>query len=114
MYEEIQKTIGSRSVSWKDREDMHYTQGFIHEVLRCGGIAGMTLPHKCTADTVIGGHIIPEGSVVLGNLYSTFYDESVFPDSYSFKPERYLNEEGKFVKPTGKQMLPLALVKEGV
>jgi len=30
-------------------------------VLRCGGIAGMTLPHKCTADTVIGGHIIPEG-----------------------------------------------------
>jgi len=52
-------------VSWKDREEMHYTQGFIHEVLRCGGIAGNTLPHKCTADTVIGGHIIPEGRVLV-------------------------------------------------
>jgi len=53
------------------------------------------------------------GSVVFGNLYSTFYDESVFPDSYSFKPERYLNEEGKFVKPTGKQMLPFSIGKRG-
>jgi len=52
-------------VSWKDREEMHYTQGFIHEVLRCGGIAGNTLPHKCTADTVIGGHLIPEGRVLV-------------------------------------------------
>lgn len=47
-----------------DRDNMPYTQAFIQEVLRYGGTAPSSLPHKCTKDTVIQGHNIPEGKFI--------------------------------------------------
>lgn len=111
IHEEICKTVGSRAVCWKDRVSMHYTQAFIQEVLRFSGLTGSALSHVCTADTVIQGHSIPKGCRIMANLYSTYHDESVFPESYLFKSERFLNSDGEFVKPTGKQMLPFSLGK---
>ena len=51
------------------------------------------------------------GTIILANLFSTYHDEEIYPDSYTFKPERFLNEQGMFVKPTGKQMLPFSIGK---
>ena len=49
--------------------------------------------------------------MVRANIYSTCYDEEVYPDPYTFKPERFLDKQGMFIKPTGKQMLPFSIGK---
>lgn len=51
------------------------------------------------------------GTQVLANLYTTCYDEEVYADPHAFIPERFLNDEGVFVRPTGKQMLPFGIGK---
>ena len=50
-------------------------------------------------------------TTVQANLYSTFHEECVYPDSYSFIPDRFLDEQGVFVKPSSKQMLPFSIGK---
>lgn len=39
---------------------------------------------------VVDGHVIPRGTQVGVNLYSLLHNEEYFPDSFSFKPERWL------------------------
>ncbi len=35
------------------------------------------------------------GSGVVTNIWAMTHDESVYPDPFSFKPERFLDENGK-------------------
>ena len=51
------------------------------------------------------------GTSVIANLYSSCYDEELYPDPHAFKPDRFLDEQGTFIKPTGKQMLPFSIGK---
>ncbi|RCI08481.1 hypothetical protein L249_8805 [Ophiocordyceps polyrhachis-furcata BCC 54312] len=45
---------------------------------------------------IIDGHVIPRGTEVAVNLYSLFHNEEYFDDSFSYKPERWLEpEEGQ-------------------
>lgn len=41
---------------------------------------------------VIEGQVIPPGTEVGVNIYSIHHNEEYFPDSHSFKPERWLDE----------------------
>ena len=51
------------------------------------------------------------GTRVFANLWSTYHDEEVYPDSYTFKPDRFLDENGELVKQNGKVMLPFSVGK---
>nr|ABH07948.1 cytochrome P450 2E1 [Mus musculus] len=54
------------------------------------------LPHEATRDTVFRGYVIPKGTVVIPTLDSLLFDNYEFPDPETFKPEHFLNENGKF------------------
>lgn len=41
---------------------------------------------------VVDGHVIPRGTQVGVSLYSLLHNEEYFPDSFTFKPERWLDE----------------------
>ena len=45
---------------------------------------------------IVDGHVIPRGTQVGVNLYCIMHNEEYFPDSFSFKPERWL-ESGPHV-----------------
>ena len=62
-------------------------------------------------NNIINNYFCILGTTVIADLYSTYHDESIYPDSYSFIPDRFLDEEGVFVKPSGKQMLPFSIGK---
>ncbi|KAK8097501.1 cytochrome P450 [Apiospora sp. TS-2023a] len=41
---------------------------------------------------IVDGHVVPPGTQVGVHLYSLFHNEDYFPDSYTWKPERWLDQ----------------------
>lgn len=80
-----------------DEERLPYVTAIVKESLRYMPVTPGGLPHYYTGDTpdIFHGYTIPEGSVVVANIWSMVHDETAYPDSYSFKPERFLTGHGK-------------------
>ncbi|XP_063637279.1 cytochrome P450 2E1 isoform X3 [Pan troglodytes] len=97
LHEEIDRVIGpSRIPAIKDRQEMPYMDAVVHEVQRFITLVPSNLPHEATRDTIFRGYLIPKGTVVVPTLDSVLYDNQEFPDPEKFKPEHFLNENGKF------------------
>ncbi|KAJ7229361.1 cytochrome P450, partial [Mycena rebaudengoi] len=67
-----------------------YVSALIKEVLRWHTGVPLALPHFTQVEDVYRGYRIPAGSIVLGNSWAISHDEALYPDSYAFKPERFL------------------------
>jgi len=104
--EERRKLIGDRMPRLNDRGDLHYFEAVIQETLRMGSVSPTTVPHKTLHDTECNGHKIPAGTEVWYNLWSLHYDEKEWNEPYSFRPERFLDSEGKFMRATNQSFLP--------
>ncbi|KAJ7828242.1 cytochrome P450 [Mycena olivaceomarginata] len=89
---EIDSVIGRCLPSFTDEGSMPYVAALVKETLRWGSVApiGCFLP----VEDEYRGYRIPAGSIVIVNLWAILHDEKVYPDPYSFKPERFL-QEGK-------------------
>ncbi|RDA90813.1 hypothetical protein CP533_0499 [Ophiocordyceps camponoti-saundersi (nom. inval.)] len=96
-------TSGSEIVSGPGLASCKYLRACIDETLRMSPAVTTLLwraeePDKKGRDQpfFIDGHVIPRGTQVAVNLYSLFHNEEYFQDSFSYKPERWLEpEEGQ-------------------
>ena len=96
LFQKVNEVIGqSRDASLSDRAQLPLVEATIAEVLRYSGAVPFTLPHATTCDTTLQGYDIPEGTVVLVNLYSILMDKELWGDPETFRPERFLDEEGQ-------------------
>jgi len=96
---EIDEVIGrERSPTSEDRLNMPYTEATMQEVHRRGSVLWLNLPHRNTEETKLLSFRIPKHSTVMTNLHAVHHDEKLFPDPFSFRPERFINEKGQFVK----------------
>ncbi|KAL8920789.1 MAG: hypothetical protein Q9172_004360, partial [Xanthocarpia lactea] len=106
--------------SWAALEKRTYLHAVIHEGLRLSyGVASRTSRIATGEDLLYHGEWTPKGSMtsrkveyVIPRGYAvgmssaiTHHDESVFPDSYSFVPERWLNEKGQHRKQLDRALL---------
>ena len=73
-------------------------------------IAPATLMHKAMQTVEIEGFSIPEGSLLIGNFLSTHMDPEFWDEPEKFKPERFLDDEGKILKET-QNFFPLSVGK---
>uniref|UniRef100_A0A8C0XA41 Cytochrome P450 2E1 n=1 Tax=Castor canadensis TaxID=51338 RepID=A0A8C0XA41_CASCN len=97
LHEEINRVIGpSRIPAVKDRLEMPYMDAVVHEIQRFISLVPSNLPHEATRDTMFQGYRIPKGTVVIPTLDSVLYDNQEFPEPEKFKPDHFLNENGKF------------------
>lgn len=97
--EEVEKVVGfSRLPSLKDKEDMPYSEACILEILRYTSVVPFAVPHECDRDMELDGYKIKKGSQVWVNLWDLHHDENVWGDPWEFRPERFLNEEGKLLE----------------
>ena len=71
----------------------------IQEILRISCIAPLGVPHSSTADIRLeNGYIIPKETMIFPNLHRITRNSQVFEDPNAFKPERFLDENGKYAK----------------
>ncbi|KAI1074441.1 cytochrome P450 [Whalleya microplaca] len=81
----------------------HYLRACIDESLRMSPPAPGTLwreqyqDDKTPEPLIIDGHAIPRGTHFGVNIYALHHNEEYFPDSFSYKPERWINATGDLV-----------------
>ncbi|KAJ4434996.1 hypothetical protein ANN_23568 [Periplaneta americana] len=118
LYPEVQKKVRNeldavvgrdRRPSLEDRPKLPYVEAVLTEVFRLCSIAPMTPPHCVDRDTYINGYLIPKDSMVLVVLYSLFQDKEHWGDPEVFRPERFLDADGKLVK--DEWMIPFGMGK---
>ena len=85
-----------RLPNWNDAENMPYLQATLCEVQRSSGLAGVT-GSTAIRDMKIGGYHVPKGTFVALNLAKLHHDEREWPEPEKFKPERFLDSDGKFL-----------------
>ncbi|GMT34468.1 hypothetical protein PFISCL1PPCAC_25765 [Pristionchus fissidentatus] len=77
---------------------MPYARAFVHELQRMANIVGRSVPHVAVRDTEVGGHFVPEGAIVIGDIHYVMAHNPHFENPTEFRPERYLNDDGKTLR----------------
>jgi len=96
--DEIRCTIGWTSAPVaSDRGRMPYSEACMWEIMRHCCLSALSIPHTVIRDAVIDGCSVTAGTVVFANLYSTGWDPDVWGDPGTFRPERFLSQDGSRV-----------------
>ncbi|XP_022302775.2 cytochrome P450 2E1-like [Crassostrea virginica] len=96
MRKEIENAVASgRFPTLEDKPKLPYCEAVCYEVLRMGNVAPTTAPHALKNDVTLNGFVIPKEATLFIDLDSINMDPEAFPDPFSFKPERFLSEDGK-------------------
>ncbi|EFO94804.1 CRE-CYP-33C12 protein [Caenorhabditis remanei] len=70
----------------------------INESQRCVNLVPVNLFHCSSRDTVLNGYSIEKGTGVIAQISTVMLDEKIFPEPYTFNPNRFIDENGKLKK----------------
>ena len=97
--DEIDHVLGSTlEPSLDHRSTLTYTEAMIQEALRKASISPLGLLHATREDYELNGYLIPQGTIVIGNLFASHYNPQAWGDPEEFRPERFIDSEGKLKK----------------
>ena len=82
-----------------DRSYLPYIDAILKESLRWLPVVATGIPHATTKEDIYRGWRIPKGSIVIANAWGMLHDENMYPDSFVFRPERFIEREGKAQEP---------------
>ena len=106
--EELDEVVGrERQPELADQEEMPFTLAFINEVHRKASIVPLGVQHWTNSDVRVGGFTIPKDSIVVPNLWEVHHDPDTWTDPDVFRPERFLNSRGEFVK--SERVIPFSI-----
>ncbi|KZO97553.1 cytochrome P450 [Calocera viscosa TUFC12733] len=93
---EIDKAVGhDRLPSMEDRASLPYVNCLLKEIFRWCPPGPLSLPHTVTRDDVYEGYDIPAGTVIQGNIWALMHDETMYPDPFTFDPDRFSTADGR-------------------
>ncbi|CAH1778837.1 unnamed protein product [Owenia fusiformis] len=96
---EIQAAIpADKSPTLADREKLPFTEAVILENFRFMSPAPLGVAHKTTCNTTLRRYKIPKDTQIWTNVWAAHHDPRYFTDPLTFKPERFLNSDGKAYK----------------
>ncbi|XP_078580388.1 cytochrome P450 2U1-like [Branchiostoma floridae x Branchiostoma japonicum] len=98
VHQEIDSVLGQSSPSYAQRNLLPYTTATLAEVQRIKAIVPLSIPHAASRDTTLNGYNIPQEATIFVNLWSVHMDPQLFPEPNTFQPERFLDQDGNFVK----------------
>ncbi|XP_022079358.1 cytochrome P450 2D10-like isoform X2 [Acanthaster planci] len=73
--DELDQVVGAENIpSLSHKSRLHVTMATITETYRYRPVSALGAPHRVMQDTILKGHLIPEGSYVLTNIYAAHHD----------------------------------------
>ncbi len=98
IFKEIADVVpAGRPVSLTDRPEMPYTRAAILELLRYFPVVAAGVGHRTIQDVTIQGFRIPAQTSVVTNLWQLHHDKGFWGDPDSFRPERFLDDDGNLI-----------------
>ncbi|XP_062974530.1 cytochrome P450 1B1-like [Elgaria multicarinata webbii] len=89
---DLDRVVGrERLPTADDRAALPRLEAFLYETLRYSSFVPVTIPHATTADVLLDGFRIPEGTVVFVNQWSVNHDPLRWKDPHVFDPARFLD-----------------------
>ncbi|KAL8230884.1 hypothetical protein R6Q57_000662 [Mikania cordata] len=106
--EEMDLHVGrDRLVEESDIKNLVYLQAIIKESLRIHPPAPVAITRQSREDCVIGGYMIPEGTLFIPNIWKIHHNPAVWTEPDRFLPERFLTDKkGMDVKGQHFDLLP--------
>ncbi|KAH7706713.1 Protein CYP-33C9 [Aphelenchoides avenae] len=96
---ELDSVVGpGERVSMAHKAKLPYTTATVNEVQRLCNLLPMNVVHRTMRDVELKGHSLLKGTYVVPQISAVLFDEKIFPEPEKFKPERFLDEEGKLRK----------------
>ncbi|KAL1682655.1 cytochrome P450 [Schizophyllum commune] len=94
------RTASGAPVQLPDMSDeprLPFVTAIVRESLRWMPVTPLAIPHAYTGEEpdVYKSYAIPARSIVIANVWAMVHDEEAYPEPYTFKPERFLNIDGK-------------------
>ncbi|ODM92885.1 Methyl farnesoate epoxidase [Orchesella cincta] len=99
--EKLQKEIDSvvPKGTFPDAEHeskLHYVKATLAETHRRASVLPLGGPRTATEDSYCKEFLIPKGTYIITNLHGIHHDKAYWKDPENFRPERFLDENGKF------------------
>ncbi|KAJ4501089.1 cytochrome P450 [Lentinula lateritia] len=94
--EEIDSVVQSGEFPrFSDQERLPYVTAIVKETMRWKNVTPLGIPHASTSEDLYRGYRIPAGSIMVPNIWAILHDENTYPEPHTFKPERFIGEDGK-------------------
>lgn len=95
---EIHEVVGTdRLPSLEDKARCTYTEAVFLETQRYISVAPLGGAHLCKAEAEFEGFHVPANTKIMANLWHVHHDEKVWGDPWTFRPERFLDEDGELL-----------------
>uniref|UniRef100_A0AC34GQL3 Cytochrome P450 n=1 Tax=Panagrolaimus sp. ES5 TaxID=591445 RepID=A0AC34GQL3_9BILA len=99
IYHELDTVVGNdRLITNNDKCNLSYLNAFISETQRIANLLPINFSRKTIKDTYINGFYVPKGSSVVPQISCILFDDTIFPDPFTFNPERFIDTETKKYK----------------
>ncbi|KAH7925828.1 cytochrome P450 [Leucogyrophana mollusca] len=95
----IDAVVGTdRLPNFDDRESLPYIDAILRETMRWNPVFPLGLPHAATEDDIYEGYYIPKGATIIPNAWAMAHDETKYPNSFEFIPERFIAADGNLTE----------------
>ncbi|GLH15187.1 Cytochrome P450 306a1 [Gryllus bimaculatus] len=97
--EELRAVVGARPPALEDAPALPRLQAALAEAQRLRPVVPVGIPHGVTQEVRLGEWTLPAGTMLLPLLWAVHMDERHFPEPERFRPQRFLADDGRFVRP---------------
>lgn len=95
--EELDTVVGrNRQPNISDKAQCPVTEAVLMESMRYITTVP-SFPHECAADINFEGYSIEKGSTIIANVDFVHHDEKVWGDPWTFRPERFIDDQGQLL-----------------
>ena len=108
---EVRDVVGPLFDPVNDQDRMPYLRATILEIGRFASVAPFAAPHKSMKTCKLDEHTIPKDTMVFVNLWALHHDGKLWDEPFTFKPERFLDDDGQLVPadhPNRKNAMPFS------